>query len=174
MLERSAAETNKRPGVTFLTGDVRINTGMVLPGGVSASRGYEGGFDRFVRTGAAPGQKKAGANKHARMPQNELLDAIYECFKEYRFWPMRSLQHRLKQPEAYLKETLSKVADLVKSGPQALTWTLKPEAQERHMDAAFNAVKVEGAAPEVGTEEESEPGNDDDDDEDDLEMEDAL
>lgn len=173
MHERFDAENNKRRGVTFLTGDVRINTGMVLPGGVSTVRGTEGGFDRFVRTGAAPGRAKPSATKHARIPQNELLDAIYECFREYRYWPLRSLQHRLMQPEAYLKETLLLVADLVKSGSYALTYTLKPEAQERHVDTAVSAVKQEGAAPDVATEEESGIGEGDDD-EDDLEMEDAL
>lgn len=64
------------------------------------------------------------------MPQNELLDLIYQCFREYRYWPFKNLKARLRQPEAYLKQTLEMVAHLVKSGDFAMTWELKPEAKE--------------------------------------------
>lgn len=64
------------------------------------------------------------------MPQNELLDLIYQAFREYKYWPFKTLKARLQQPEAYLKQTLEMVAHLVKSGDFAMTWELKPEARE--------------------------------------------
>ena len=59
------------------------------------------------------------------MPQNELLDVILDCFKRFQYWPLKTLKAELNQPEAYLRETLEKVAHLVKMGPYAMTWQLK-------------------------------------------------
>ena len=73
---------------------------------------------------------KPQENKTTRMPQNELLDLIYQCFREYRYWPFKALKARLRQPEAYLKQTLEMIGHLVKSGDFAMTWELKPEAKE--------------------------------------------
>ena len=85
------------------------------------------------------------------MPQNELLDLIYQCFREYRYWPFKTLKARLRQPEAYLKQTLEMVAHLVKSGDFAMTWELKPEAMESSYANAFGYgdAKVE-LAPGTG------------------------
>lgn len=71
------------------------------------------------------------------MPQNELLDLIYACFRRYRYWPFKALKAELKQPEAYLKQTLEMVAHLVKSGDFAMTWELKPEAREANYASAL-------------------------------------
>ena len=65
------------------------------------------------------------------MPKNELLDALYTLFKEFRYWPMSALRSKLNQPEHYLKETLGMIAELVRSGPFNATWKLKPENEER-------------------------------------------
>jgi transcription initiation factor TFIIF subunit beta len=92
------------------------------------------------------------------MPQNELLDLIYGCFREYRYWPFKSLKQRLRQPEAYLKQTLEIVAHLVKTGDFANTWELKPEARESNYS---NALSVGGAKEEP--KEELAPGMGDDD-----------
>ena len=79
------------------------------------------------------------------MPQNELLDLIYNCFRRHKYWPFKSLKAELKQPEAYLKQTLEIVAHLVKSGDFAMTWELKPEAREsNYADAmAYRDAKEE-------------------------------
>lgn len=84
-----------------------------------------------------PVKGKAQENKTTRMPQNELLDLIYQCFREYKYWPFKTLKARLQQPEAYLKQTLEMVAHLVKSGDFAMTWELKPEAMESNYANAF-------------------------------------
>lgn len=88
------------------------------------------------------------------MPQNELLDLIYECFREYKYWPFRSLKTRLQQPEAYLKQTLEMIAHLVKSGDFAMTWELKPEAREsNYANVALYQEAKDESAPTAGNDE---------------------
>lgn len=78
------------------------------------------------------------------MPQNELLDRIFECFREFRYWPFKTLKAKLQQPESYLKETLEMVAHLVKAGDFAMTWELKPEAQHaNYASMSYDNVKDE-------------------------------
>lgn len=78
------------------------------------------------------------------MPQNELLDRIFECFRQYQYWPFKTLKAKLQQPEAYLKQTLEMVAHLVKSGDFAMTWELKPEAQQSNYAAmSYGDAKAE-------------------------------
>ncbi|OJJ98239.1 hypothetical protein ASPACDRAFT_122029 [Aspergillus aculeatus ATCC 16872] len=84
-----------------------------------------------------PAKLKAQENKTTRMPQNELLDLIYQAFREYKYWPFKTLKARLRQPEAYLKQTLELVAHLVKSGDFAMTWELKPEFKESNYATAM-------------------------------------
>lgn len=80
------------------------------------------------------------------MPQNELLDLIFDCFRAYKYWPFKTLKAKLRQPEAYLKQTLEMVAHLVKSGDFAMTWELKPEAKESsYASAAYGDAKEEMA-----------------------------
>ena len=118
---------------------------LLMPG----SLGAPGEFRSFVNKAGPPRGKKQML-KAARIPQNELLDLIYDCFKEYTYWPMRSLKERLNQPEAYLKETLELVAMMNRSGPHALQWQLKPEAREtRYAEAGFFDQVKDEAAPEV-------------------------
>lgn len=92
-----------------------------------------------------PLKSKPQENKYTRMPQNELLDRIFGCFREYQYWPFKALKARLMQPEAYLKQTLEMVAHLVKSGDFAMTWELKPEAQQTNYAQMPHAVKAEMA-----------------------------
>ncbi|PGH26793.1 hypothetical protein AJ80_01559 [Polytolypa hystricis UAMH7299] len=98
----------------------------------------------FIQVTKAP-KLKPQENKTARMPQNELLDLIYGCFRRHKYWPFKSLKAELKQPEAYLKQTLELVAHLVKSGDFANTWELKPEARESNYAnaLAYNQAKEE-------------------------------
>lgn len=108
------------------------------------------------------------------MPQNELLDLIYDCFKEYTYWPLRSLKDRLNQPENYLKETLEMVAAMIRSGPHAMQWQLKPEAREgRYAEAGlFDKAKQE-AAPDMGFGMDFEDAGVLEEDDDNVEMEDV-
>ena len=117
--------------------------------------------------GLSKGRKK---EKAARMPENELMDLIFDCFKLYKYWTLASLKQKLRQPEAFLKETLDKVASLTRSGTMTGKYQLKPEAAPTlYSDAkAFDNVKAE-AAPDVDPN-----GLDITDDEDEEEMEDVF
>ncbi|WEW59321.1 transcription initiation factor IIF, beta subunit [Emydomyces testavorans] len=128
-----------------------------------------------------PSKPRAQETKTARMPQNELLDLIYACFRRYRYWPFKSLRAELKQPEAYLKQTLEMVAHLVKSGDFAMTWELKPEAREAsYANAlAYKDAKQELAPAAADEGSEGEPtasgiGTDNDDDETNIKFESVV
>lgn len=106
-----------------------------------------------------PVKPRPQENKTTRMPQNELLDLIYQCFREHKYWPFSALKARLNQPEAYLKQTLEMVAHLVRSGDFAMTWELKPEAKESNYALAYQNAKEE-LPPDTGygIDEEEDPG----------------
>lgn len=112
--------------------------------------------------------------KAARIDEHILADLIIKKFRQYRFWSTKRLKQDLEQPEAYLKEVLSKYCELVKTGPAANNWRLKPEyepmlnmANEPEPTKDEN-VKNEDIAPDA-----SGDSDGDDSDEDDLEMEDV-
>ncbi|KAL9121820.1 MAG: hypothetical protein Q9187_001627 [Circinaria calcarea] len=111
---------------------------------------YAPAFTSFIKT-TGPSRGKTQEIKAARMPQNELIDLIYDCFTRYNYWPLKSLKAELNQPEAYLKQTLEMVAQLVRTGPHAMTWQLKPESK---FNSYANAESYERAkdenAPDTG------------------------
>jgi transcription initiation factor TFIIF subunit beta len=117
-------------------------------------------FEGFIRTGAAT---KKQENKAARIPKNELIDMLHRLFDQYAYYPMRVLKLQTRQPEAYLKETLLEIADLVKTGPFASCW-------KRHNEYNKTTItQVQDKPPEV-------EGDDAalDDDDDNMEMEDVV
>jgi len=138
--------------------------------------------DERQKTDTGPPKAKPQENKTARMPQNELLDALYDCFKRYRYWSMTALRQELHQPEAYLRQTLLMIAEQVKSGPFNNHWKLRAEQELSNIDV--NSLRGESAPQREGAETadgaSSAPGTDndndedDDDDDDDLDMEDVM
>ena len=116
------------------------------------------------KTGPAVPKGKKVETKTARMPENVLLDLIFECFSQFRYWSLKSLRARIPQPEAYLRATLEKVAELHRSGTFANNWELKPE--NRRQGSATEAVK----ASDVIVEASDSDGEDDAD----MKMEDVL
>lgn len=117
---------------------------------------------------AARAKPKSQDNKFARIPQNQLLDMLLKLFQEYKYWPIKALKDRTRQPEAYLRETLSKIATLVRTGQFANTWMLNKDAEESNYLANLDETDVkEEMAPEPEF-------NDDDEEEGDEEMVDAL
>ncbi|POS84331.1 hypothetical protein EPUL_002413 [Erysiphe pulchra] len=108
----------------FLNQDFSITRkGFIQPGSISAQNTFSG----FIKTKTATPGQRPQLQKTARMPQNELLDRIFECFRRYNYWSMKALRAELQQPEAYLRETLEKVAVLAKSGKFATQWSLRSE-----------------------------------------------
>ncbi|OCK77908.1 hypothetical protein K432DRAFT_384283 [Lepidopterella palustris CBS 459.81] len=121
-------------------------------------------FSGFIRTNQS--NKHRQENKAARIAKNDLLDMLQVMFDRYEFWPMKEIKKETKQPEAYLKETLSDIADLVKSGPFASCWRRHPHLNKSNITA------VHGKPPDVGGDAEDEVGADEDDGN--LEMEDVM
>jgi transcription initiation factor TFIIF subunit beta len=60
----------------------------------------------------------------ARMPRNQLLDLLFSLFREKPRWSIKPLRERTQQPEAYLKEVLTAIATLNRSGEYNGLWEL--------------------------------------------------
>ncbi|PMD26592.1 hypothetical protein NA56DRAFT_654403 [Hyaloscypha hepaticicola] len=146
-----------------------ISSDFIQPGTISA----QNAFQTFIKTkGPAAGQRPQ-LMKTARMPQNELLDRIFDCFKKYNYWSMKALRAELQQPEAYLRETLEKVAVLAKSGRFATQWSLKPENKIANYDQIGDAVAPTQEG-DPGGDESDMADEEDDGDDDDIKFEDVV
>lgn len=135
------AKASSKPRETVFLGGVGAAPGNLLNPGTLGSGGSFSTFivwgssslalrvahaDRLVqKTAKDPKKPKPQDMKNARIPQNELFDLIYECFSRFNYWPFKSLKAELNQPDQYLKETLEVIAEQVRTGRFALTWTLK-------------------------------------------------
>ncbi|KAF9033573.1 transcription initiation factor IIF, beta subunit [Panaeolus papilionaceus] len=79
---------------------------------------------------AKPKQAKGTFERMARMPRNALLDELFRLFTEGPRWSIKYLREKTQQPEVYLKEVLSEVAFLHKSGEHNGLWELKEVFRE--------------------------------------------
>jgi len=84
----------------------RLSSGVGMGAGAA--------FSDLVKTRQKPA--KGTFERMARMPRNQLLDNLFTLFQEQPRWGIRILREKTQQPEAYLKETLSQIAFLHKSG----------------------------------------------------------
>ncbi|MCJ1288316.1 hypothetical protein MMC26_007671 [Xylographa opegraphella] len=125
MDQRTRQALTAKRETQLLPGLASSHAGNLLAPG---TLGAPGSFNNFIKTSGTQ-RGKAQEAKAARMPQNELVDLILDCFKRYNYWPLKSLKAEVNQPEAYLKQTLEKVAHLVRQGTHAMTWQLKQEYQ---------------------------------------------
>ncbi|KAI9713310.1 MAG: hypothetical protein M1812_006669 [Candelaria pacifica] len=172
--ERTRQAMKPKPKTQFLDGDVQPHTGNILEAGTG---GMTGNFGTFIKT-TGKQRGKQPELKATRMPQNELLDRIYACFQKYNYWSLKALKAELNQPEAWLKEVLEPIAQLVRSGSFAMTYMLNPGSKYTTYANAqsYDNVKNE-VAPDVGygvDGEEDSGEDDDDDDEDEAKMEDVM
>ncbi|SMN22537.1 similar to Saccharomyces cerevisiae YGR005C TFG2 TFIIF (Transcription Factor II) middle subunit [Maudiozyma saulgeensis] len=114
---RNIVKFNNKEKITTLDETVGVtmsHTGMSMKSDTS----------NFLKVG----REKAKSNvKSIRMPKKEILDYLFKLFDEYDYWSLKGLKERTRQPEAHLKECLDKVASLVKKGPYAFKYTLRPE-----------------------------------------------
>jgi transcription initiation factor TFIIF subunit beta len=72
----------------------------------------------------------------ARIPRNQLLDLIFQLFRDNPRWGIKHLRERTQQPEVYLKEVLSEVAFLNKTGEYASLWELKDTFKDEGVSLA--------------------------------------
>ncbi|KAB8356650.1 hypothetical protein FH972_024227 [Carpinus fangiana] len=134
--DRSQQEDPSRYATSFLGGDPSKHWNSL-------------NIEKTVAAGAlAPSttrdHRRAIDQRAARMPENDLRDAIFAQFEKYRYWSMDNLLRQINQPKEYVRETLLKVADFIKSGPFHNNYMLKSEWQDRGGEAA-----VDELAPEV-------------------------
>ncbi|POR31304.1 Transcription initiation factor IIF subunit beta [Tolypocladium paradoxum] len=114
----------------------------------------------FIKNAAQPAKPKKGEIfKAARIPKNQLLDLIFDCFRHYQYWSMKALRQKLQQPDSYLRQVLEEVAVLHKSGRFANHYGLS----DAYKDKAGGDAKEEAAE-----------AADDGDDDEGEEMEDVL
>ena len=136
-------------------------------------------WDTFTRAKPRAGQQqvKRQLNKAERLPQNVLIDKLVDCFRRYAYWHFKTLVREVHQPEAYVKETLNRIAELVKSGPYANTYMLAAQYREtlRETTDLQETLNRGEAAPEIaGDEADAEGDLKDDGDSDVMEMEDVV
>lgn len=160
------------------------------PPGVTSgtfSQSLRGKQSMFMR--AQKKDPKASAEgKATRMPRNDLLDLLFRLFEEFDYWSLKGLKDRTKQPEVYLKEVLETMAVLIKKGPYAMRYSLKPEYKQMKNKRKENGgaassesfsqfieknAAASGAAggAEAGTDE---PAAEEDNEDDDEDMEDVV
>jgi transcription initiation factor TFIIF subunit beta len=117
------------------------------------------------KTREKPTKAKKMENKTTRWPENQLLDAIAKCFSEHKYWSIKAFRGKIPQPEAYLRESLDKIAVLHRTGTFANHWSLKPEYQG--MVASLPKPADDAAVVKADV-------LSDDEDDEDIKMEDVL
>jgi len=122
-----------------------------------------------------PKPQKGQFERMARMPRDQLLDELFRAFQERERWSIKVLRERTQQPEAYLKEVLSEVAFLHRSGEHNGTWELLANYKGEGIKAEnVPGPSLPGYNGSQGAEDikmEAGADDDDDDDEDDDDME---
>ncbi|KAF2860846.1 hypothetical protein K470DRAFT_257623 [Piedraia hortae CBS 480.64] len=108
------------------------------------------------------GKKRDAPDKFVRMEKADLMRGLEACFRKYQYWSTATLRLELKQPEAWIKETLEEIATFVRTGDFASTWKLKPEyANVLHNHEALEAVaKVESGGELMTRDEDEDEGED--------------
>ncbi|KAI0052342.1 hypothetical protein FA95DRAFT_1483907 [Auriscalpium vulgare] len=91
-----------------------------LSSGITSAKG----FSELTRPKVKPA--KGAFERFTRMPRNELLDLLFGFYRQREHWPIKVLREKTQQPENYLKEVLSEIAVLHRSGEHNGTWELKP------------------------------------------------
>lgn len=142
------AHTAPKSRTTYLAGvDAAMHPGL--------ASNLDTAFGLSQRTGKLGGRrKKVVQEKAVRMGQADLIDALYHCFRRFKYWSLKALRNELRQPEVWIKENLETIATLVRSGDFAMTWVLRPEYQGvvvREGDEVKEEVaKVESGAEDGG------------------------
>ncbi|KAJ7668359.1 transcription initiation factor IIF, beta subunit-domain-containing protein [Mycena rosella] len=143
-----------RGGVNRLTSGVGVGAG--------------GAFTELVKT--KPKAAKGQFERMARIPRNQLLDLIFQLFRDTPRWGIKPLRERTQQPEVYLKEVLSEVAFLNKTGEFASLWELKDTFKDEGARGSVAGMSGVGELISFGTDPDVKmEGVDDEDEDDDME-----
>lgn len=159
--ERSKASNTPARSIRMIEDETPGGRGHInrLTSGVSNT----GGFSDLVKP--KPKAAKGQFERMARMPRNQLLDILFSSFREKDHWSIRPLRERTQQPEVYLKEVLSEIAFLHRSGEHNGTWELMPNFKADGIKG--ENVPITNLTPSQDVKMEDEDDEDDDDDDDD-------
>ncbi|KAG6906969.1 hypothetical protein DXG01_011166 [Tephrocybe rancida] len=145
---------------------------MIDDAGVAGGRGGINRLSSGVGVGAGkafgdliktkPKHTKGTFERMARMPRNQLLDQIFSLFRDPPRWGIKPLREKTQQPEVYLKEVLSEVAFLHRSGEHNGLWELKDNYKEEGMKAE-NVPGPSGLGGDMKMEVDEEEEEDEDD-----------
>jgi transcription initiation factor TFIIF subunit beta len=193
--KRRADASKPRVSVKVLDDSDRARANMLMSG-VSAHTNKASKASLIANTSVtnAAQRSKQQTERFARMPRNELLDILFELFDQYPYWSIKGLRGKVQQPEVYLREVLTTIADLHKRGPYSGNWSIKPEfvemrkQQDRANTMATSALAgvstgntpgdsgatSTGNGPKGDAKQTEDDDDDDDDEEEDLDMEDAV
>lgn len=157
-----------------------LGSGLVRPG--AGNRNTPSSF--IVSNANKPSTTSSRAEKFARIPRNELLDLLFSCYERFTYWTLRALREETRQPETYLRETLSTIADQHKRGPYVGQWSLKPEYVQQRRDEEVRRqgeqVQAQAQAQAAASHQQQQggggagEGDDGVDDDDDDEMEEVV
>ncbi|QDS72948.1 hypothetical protein FKW77_008401 [Venturia effusa] len=107
-------------------------------------------------------KKKSQEDKFVRMEENDLISAIADLFRRYRYYTMDTMRVQLKQPKAYLIEVMRKIGKRVDGGQANNYWGLNDTYQDA-LDRGFGQdVKAEEMAPVLKLEDGDEEDEDGD------------
>ncbi|GMM33694.1 transcription factor IIF subunit [Saccharomycopsis crataegensis] len=165
VLQDRKNRVSKRPDKPVIE-VLRENTGIIQRFSAPSLKGdTAANDDAFIK--ANKDSKGKEQNRAIRMERKELLDLLFQLFDEYDYWSMKGLKERVKQPDSWLKECLDSVATLIKRGPYASKYCLKPEYKKMR-DVARVERQKELGLDITNPEDEN---KDDEDADDDVEME---
>jgi len=164
--ERSRASNTPVRTIRMIEDETPGGRGHInrLTSGVSNT----GGFSDLVKP--KPKAAKGQFERMARMPRNQLLDILFSLFREKEHWSIKPLREKTQQPEVYLKEVLTEIAFLHRSGEHNGTWELM--ANFKGDGIKGENVPITDLTPSQGDikmEEDYDEDDDDDDDDDDME-----
>ncbi|KAI9048098.1 hypothetical protein LZ554_007894 [Drepanopeziza brunnea f. sp. 'monogermtubi'] len=160
LAERTLEAMRPKLHTKYIKDEETLGVTFIQPGTMGAQKS----FNSFIKTKNPATKERPQMTKTARMPQNELLDRIFECFRRYNYWSLKALRSELKQPEVYLRETLDLIAVLAKSGKFTGNWYLKPANRPENYDAVGDeAAPLDGTVADDSDMADGEDGEDDED-----------
>ncbi|TKY85535.1 hypothetical protein EX895_005697 [Sporisorium graminicola] len=172
---REEASKPKRTIKMLDSTDAGRHNMLVAGVGAGLANSQKSRFNAAISSKPTSSSSGGGGEKFARMPKNELLDLLFTLFERWQYWSLKKLRAETQQPESYLRETLTGIADLHKRGPYVGNWSLKPEysdlrkEQEKEQQQQQQQRASTSTAQAQNDDDEDYGENDSDDDDDDGE-----
>ncbi|CDW99337.1 hypothetical protein [Sporisorium scitamineum] len=113
---REEASKPKRTIKMLDSTDAGRHNMLVAGVGAGLANSQKSRFNAAISSKPKSSASGGAGEKFARMPKNELLDLLFALFERWQYWSLKKLRAETQQPESYLRETLTGIADLHKRG----------------------------------------------------------